>query len=139
MYTISETMLHLSANIRLIRVLAGKTQDEFADLLGEPATKDMIYTYERGMVKKPNKIILQRISNIASITLDQLMNKPLSEEEVNVIDPETKQMEFKLTSNVKSSEVLAELKEVIKQKEKTIADQQLLIERLMTLLSLDNK
>ena len=139
MNIIFETMLHLSANIRLIRVLAGKTQDEFADLLGEPATKDMIYTYERGMVKKPNKIILQRIANIASTTLEHLMNKPLTEQDINVIDPETKQMEFKLTSNVQSSEVFAELKEVIKQKEKTIADQQLLIERLMTLLSLDSK
>ena len=78
-------MLHLSDNIRYIRLLSGKTQTEFAELVG--ATKDTLYTYEKGKAK-PNELVLSKISKIAGVTLEQLLEKDLKKQEIKVIDPE---------------------------------------------------
>lgn len=55
------TMLHLFNNIRYIRLLAGKTQTEFGELIG--CSKDSVYTYEKGKAT-PDELILSKISKM---------------------------------------------------------------------------
>jgi phage repressor protein C with HTH and peptisase S24 domain len=74
-------MLHLRQNLRLIRLLSGKTQTEF----GSPfnATKAMVVSYEKGKAN-PDNLFISRVSKYAGVTIDDLMNKQLSEEDIHI-------------------------------------------------------
>lgn len=89
-------MLHLAQNIKWIRLLAGKNQEDFAKMVGHKCTKNIIYTYEKGIVDNPNQLYLSNIAKIANITLDQLYNEDLSKYDIQVINPDTKKMEYNL-------------------------------------------
>lgn len=83
------------------------TQQDFAEAVG--ATKDKIYTYEKGRAK-PNSLLLKRIADVAGITIDQLLNDNLN---INVLNPDTKEVEFTLTKTT-SDEVSTKEQELSK-------------------------
>lgn len=90
------TMLHLAENIRWIRLLKGKKQTEFAVELG--ITADRLYSYEKGKAV-PNEIIQAKIASIAGITTNELREKDIRDRSINVINPDTKKVEFTLAPN----------------------------------------
>jgi phage repressor protein C with HTH and peptisase S24 domain len=74
-------MLHLTSNLRLIRLLSGKTQTEFGEMF--QATKAMVISYEKGKAV-PDELYLTRVSKYAGVTVDQLKLKKLTEENIKV-------------------------------------------------------
>lgn len=73
--------LHLSQNIKLIRGLAGKTQPEFAKIIGENVSN--LKTYERtGTLPKLH--IRMRIADIAGVSVDDLLKKGLTEKDIKL-------------------------------------------------------
>lgn len=74
-------MLHLYANIKLIRLVVDKTQSEFGKLFG--ATKAMIVSYEKGKAN-PDDLFIKRLAKYAGVTIPQLKNQLLSEEDMRL-------------------------------------------------------
>ena len=103
-------MLHLANNIKYIRLLAGKTQTEFGELIG--CSKDSVYTYEKGKAT-PDELILSKISKIAGVTIEDLLHKDLSKREIKVIDPESKDMVYTLSSSDQAAKII-ELEATVK-------------------------
>lgn len=89
-------MLHLAENIRWIRLLKGKKQTEFAVELG--ITADRLYSYEKGKAV-PNEMIQAKIASMAGITTIELREKDIRDRSINVINPDTKKVEFTLAPN----------------------------------------
>lgn len=87
-------MLHLSSNIRLIRLLSGMTQEEFGQKMG--ANRNKQYTYE---VNKaiPDELYMQRVADFANISIAELKGVELKEKDIKVIDPDNKDMVYTLT------------------------------------------
>lgn len=74
-------MLHIAGNIKLIRSLAGKTQPEFAIIIGENLSN--LKTYEtKGVMPKPH--IQHRIAKIGGVSLHDLINKPLTPDDIEI-------------------------------------------------------
>ena len=72
--------LQLSQNIKLIRSTLGEkgaTQNAFAALIREDV--NIIKAYETGRAQKPKTYILKKIAAIAGVSVDELLNKDLSE------------------------------------------------------------
>jgi transcriptional regulator with XRE-family HTH domain len=84
---IIETMLHLSENIKLIRLLSGKTQPEFGKMFD--STKAMIISYEQDRAR-PNSLFKKRISEYAGISIADLDNKKLRESDIHIAGKEEK-------------------------------------------------
>lgn len=74
-------MLHLSQNIKLIRGLAGKTQPEFAKIIGEKLSN--LKTYENTPTK-PKLHVQKRIAEIANVSIKDLREKDLSEKDIKL-------------------------------------------------------
>lgn len=72
-------MLHIQQNIRLVRLFSDKTQEEFGKMFG--ATPSMIKSYEAGRAK-PDELFVSRVSKKFSISVDDLLNKPLTEDDL---------------------------------------------------------
>lgn len=92
----------LAHNIKWVRLLSGKKQGEFAELIG--ATKDTLYTYESGR-SRPNDLILSKISDIAKVSIDDLINSDLRNKQINVVNPDTKKVEYTLSNNTQVQEL----------------------------------
>lgn len=106
--------MELAQNIRWIRLLSGKTQDEFAKIVG--SNRAAYVTYETGRTI-PNELILSKIAAIAGINIQQLESVDLKTLNINVVNPDTKQMEYVLTPGSETIEV-KELKERLSDLEK---------------------
>lgn len=74
-------MLHLSHNIKLIRLLSGLTQFEFGKKF--EATKAMVVSYESGKAE-PNELFISRLADYAGIDSKDLINKALKEKDIKV-------------------------------------------------------
>ena len=100
------TRLRIGANIRWIRLLAGDNLAVFAQKIGinGKVPADSLSGYEKGR-SQPNKLVLSRIAKIANITLQQLETTDLSKMDINVVNPDTKEMEFKLTTGKETEQV----------------------------------
>lgn len=72
-------MLHISQNIRLVRLLKEKTQVEFGELL--KVSTAMIKSYESGKAK-PDELFLSRLSRLTGVLESDLMNRQLKEEDL---------------------------------------------------------
>lgn len=112
-------MLHLAGNIKWIRLLSGKKQTEFAVILG--ITEDQLYTYEKG-IAKPNSVVKGKIAAIAGITLEELEKTDIKKTTVQVINPDTKKVEFTLAPNGANQheKELEHLRQMLQEKEKQI-------------------
>lgn len=106
--------MELAQNIRWIRLLSGKTQDEFAKIVG--SNRAAYVTYETGRTI-PNELILSKIAAIAGISIRELESTDLKTLNINVVNPDTKQMEYVLTPGSETIEV-KELKERLSDLEK---------------------
>lgn len=74
-------MLHLAQNIKLIRGLADKTQPEFAILISENLSN--LKTYEtKGIMPKLH--IQHRIAKIAGVSVEDLINKKLTPDDISI-------------------------------------------------------
>lgn len=87
-------MLHLSQNIKLIRGLAGKTQPEFAKIIGENLSN--LKTYENTSTK-PKLHVQKRIAEIAGVTVKDLREKDLSEKDIKLKDEKDEKSATKST------------------------------------------
>lgn len=94
-------MLHIAENIRLIRLLSGMTQEEFGVKMG--ANKNKQYTYEKGLAE-PDELYQQRVSDFAGVSIKDLMSIRLKEKNINVIDPDTKDMMFTLATKTEANQ-----------------------------------
>ena len=90
------SMTKLAENIKWIRLLKGLSQAEFGAIF--KVSKDAIYTYESGRTV-PNAAILSKLATMAGISISDLENKDLKQLDVNVINPDTKKVEFTLAPN----------------------------------------
>jgi transcriptional regulator with XRE-family HTH domain len=86
-------MLQIGSNIRWIRLLRGETQEQFGRQIG--CSKDALATYEKGRTI-PNELIKSKIATIAGITIEELETQDLKNKTINVINPDTKLVEFTL-------------------------------------------
>lgn len=75
-------MLHLNYNIRLIRKLSGKKQDEFV-LLFKGVSVPMQKSYESGKAK-PDIVYMQRLADYAGVNQKDLMGKQLRIDDVKL-------------------------------------------------------
>jgi hypothetical protein len=75
-------LLHLSDNIKIIRALVDETQPIFAKRF-TGVTTGMQKTYESGGTP-PGPLYLQELSDIAGVTIDDLLNKALRKEDINL-------------------------------------------------------
>jgi len=110
-------MLHLAKNIKWIRLLSGKKQTEFAVILG--ITEDQLYTYESGKAK-PNSVVKGKIATIAGISVEDLEHTDIKKQTVQVINPDTKKVEFTLAPNGANQTELEHLRQMLAEKEKQI-------------------
>lgn len=74
-------MLQLAANIKLIRKLAGVNQEDFGAKFD--ATRAMITSYESAKAQ-PDDLFLTRLSKYSGVSKEDLLDKPLIEENINV-------------------------------------------------------
>ena len=109
----------LATNIKWIRLLKGLSQAEFGHLLG--VSKDAVYTYEVGRTV-PNAALLSKIATMAGVSISDLAKKNLKDLTVNVINPDTKKVEFTLAPNGANQQEkeLKHLQEMLAEKEKQI-------------------
>lgn len=78
---IFEQMLQIGENIKLIRGLAGKTQPEFAIIIGEKLSN--LKTYETKDI--PPKLHVQhKIAKIAGVSLEDLQGKKLTPDDIEI-------------------------------------------------------
>lgn len=112
-------MLHLAKNIKWIRLLSGKKQTEFAVILG--ITEDQLYTYENGKAK-PSSVVKEKIATIAGISVTDLEELDIKKRTIQVINPDTKKVEFTLAPNGANQheKELKHLQEMLAEKEKQI-------------------
>jgi transcriptional regulator with XRE-family HTH domain len=87
-------MLQTPQNLRLIRVLSEKTQDEFSRKFGISVA--MLKSYEGGKAK-PDHLLLSRISKAFNISIDDLKNKELTEEDIVPMEDKVEKVETKST------------------------------------------
>ena len=112
---------HLGDNILFIRTLRKQTQSELATLFGvKPGTPS---TWEkRGTIPSPD--ILQKISEWAGYSIDELFNKQLRKTRINGINPDSKEVEFTLAPADAELEALRQqvndLREALKTKDELI-------------------
>jgi transcriptional regulator with XRE-family HTH domain len=78
-------MLQLSPNLKLIRLLSGKTQTEFGEMFD--ATKAMVISYEKGKAN-PDDLFLSRVSKYAGLSVADLKNKALTEDDIKIKEVE---------------------------------------------------
>lgn len=105
-------MSFLPDNIKMIRLLSGKSQADFGAVMN--VTKGQQYSYEKGNAI-PDGVYLRKVADFAGITIEQLKYDKLTESIIQVKDPETKEMEFTLiptTNGQGVSELQARLKEL---------------------------
>src|SRR6478609_2761407 len=81
-------MLHLAENIKTVRELANKTQQEFAELFGIKSKKgsfsaDKVFTYENGKANPPESLITN-IAEFARVSVDDLKNKKLTKRDIDL-------------------------------------------------------
>lgn len=69
-------------NIKLIRVLSGKNQKEFADLI--KSKESNIKTWETTKSVPRNHLIYRRIAEIAGVGVDDIKNKKLEEKDISL-------------------------------------------------------
>lgn len=135
-------MLHIAQNIRRVRLLKGDTQPQFAKRIGiKGVTNDMVSSWERDIVP-PNEVIIERIAKIAGVTAEMLMNEDISHKITEVLDPETKQMEFKITpiNGVNQHEQeLEHLRELLKERDERLKEKDERIKLLTQLLEKSSK
>lgn len=85
---------YLKANIKFLREEKGMSQPQLAEALG--CSRDNIASYERGT--EPKLGMLQIIVNYFHLTIDDIINKDLSKEEIvnnkTEIAPQTKNLEI---------------------------------------------
>lgn len=74
-------MLQIRQNISLIRNVSGKTQEEFSRLFGFSVAQ--IKSYEGGKAR-PNGIYLSRLAKFAGVSLVDIKNKELTEDDINI-------------------------------------------------------
>lgn len=74
-------MLHFPQNLKLIRLVADKTQPEFGKMFN--ATKAMMVSYEKGKAG-PDSLFLSRLSSYSGVPESDLMNKSLKEQDLKI-------------------------------------------------------
>lgn len=119
----------LHNNLKFIRLLSGKKQQDFAVELG--ISRDQLYTYENGKAK-PSQLTMMKFAKIANVSIEDLLTKDLKNTSVNVINPDTKKVEFQLKED-RQNEVDF-LKQALESKEALINQQKEMIELLKTLI-----
>jgi transcriptional regulator with XRE-family HTH domain len=75
-------MLHLPQNVRLARLVSGKTQSDFGAMFG--ASKAMIISYEKGKAN-PDELFISRLSRYTGISENDLKKKVLKEDDFTSI------------------------------------------------------
>lgn len=129
-------MLQLGRNIKYIRLLKGWTQAEFAEKIGSKS--DNVYVYEKGKAN-PNTLVLQRISQVAGVSVDDLLNKDLSQIPINVKDKDSQAVEFQFSPAAAEIEALRKQSEAqektIKAQEELLKSKDDLIEALKALIA----
>lgn len=75
--------MQINDNIKLIRELSGKTQAEFAELIKTNVSN--LKTYENTNVK-PKAYLILNVSRFAGISSEDLENKKLQPEDINLLD-----------------------------------------------------
>lgn len=80
-------MLHLPDNIKYIRELANKTQEDFAEMFDikdkkGKISKDKVYTYESGRAKPPLHF-LEGLAEFAGVTVAALQNVRLKKDSIH--------------------------------------------------------
>ena len=84
-------MLHLPQNLRLIRLLSGKTQTEFGEKFD--ATKAMIISYEKGKAN-PDELFVTRVAKYGGVPVSDLMLKILSEDNITIKEDKEEKVDF---------------------------------------------
>lgn len=77
-------MLHLKHNIKLIRGLSGKKQEDFIKLF-QGVTIAMQKSYEGGKAK-PDIVYMQQLAEYSGVTQHELLNKELLIEDIEIQD-----------------------------------------------------
>ena len=133
-------MIFLKQNIKYLRNMNGLTQPQLGEIIG--VSRDNVASYERGTV--PPVDILHKIVNYFNVSFNDLIEKDLSKQQINVVsdldrgdfnksgstskenpdEPETKHP-------IKSIEAL---EKIIEAQQNTIKSQQETIEALKMLL-----
>jgi transcriptional regulator with XRE-family HTH domain len=75
-------MLHLPNNIKIIRSLSGKTQEEFRGYFTR-VTLAMQKSYEGGKAE-PDSLYLQELSELSGVPVNDLMNKEITKKDVKL-------------------------------------------------------
>lgn len=78
-------MLHLSRNMKIIRLASNMSQSDFGKVFG--VTKAMIISYESGRAK-PDILFLDRLKNKTGLSENQLMNQLLMETDFKKVEKE---------------------------------------------------
>lgn len=129
-------MFHLAQNIRLVRLVSGKTQTEFGRQF--QASKAMIVSYEKGKAN-PDELFISRLSKYSGVSEKDLLNKQLHEadikkqlekvekEDLPTLSGKSKQktsgyVDLSLTNLTQSNKVLAEANRTLAEANKTLAE-----------------
>lgn len=92
-------MLHLGQNIKLIRGLLGKTQTEFAKMVGENLSN--LKTYENTSIK-PKVHIRKRIASMAGVSVADLLHKDLTEDDITLKDEKDEKVKLEASKKPKA-------------------------------------
>ena len=133
-------MIFLKQNIKYLRNMNGLTQPQLGEIIG--VSRDNVASYERGTV--PPVDILHKIVNYFNVSFNDLIEKDLSKQQINVVSdldrgdfnksgstPEANPVEPEAKHQIKSIEAL---EKIIEAQQNTIKSQQETIEALKMLL-----
>ena len=133
-------MIFLKQNIKYLRNMNGLTQPQLGEIIG--VSRDNVASYERGTV--PPVDILHKIVNYFNVSFNDLIEKDLSKQQINVVSDldrgdfnksgstsELNPNEVEAKHQIKSIEALEKL---IEAQQNTIKSQQETIEALKMLL-----
>lgn len=75
-------MLQIGYNIEQMRLLKGMSREDFSEIFEKyKLNPDKLYSYEKGKAK-PNPILIEKFAEYAGVTVEELLNKRLSERDM---------------------------------------------------------
>ena len=121
-------MLQFPSNLRLIRLVSGKSQTDFGSSFG--ATKAMIVSYEKAKAN-PDELFISRVARYAGVSETDLKNKKLEENDLKPKQVEKEEIVEEGAIHYKAARTSLErtLENLSEDKLKSTA----IIERLVTL------
>ena len=105
-----EDKIFLASNIKYLRVLNGKTQEEIGTLCNK--TNTAVSNWEKG-IREPDAVDLFTLSNYFNISIDDLMAKDLRFDNAEIIDISSDTIQIPVLGTIKAGVAIEAQEDII--------------------------